>query len=183
LRSGRFCVIEEGVEIHAGARLASHVVLRKGTVVGKNVQIDSFSVIGGEPQYRAFEKSTVSGVIIGENTIIRESVTINRGIPEGSNTIIGSNCLLMACSHVAHDCVLGDYVTLTNAVLLGGHVTIGAYANLGGASVVHQRTRIGESAMVGGNATITGDVPPYIMAANRNEAAGIEFIRIETQGV
>lgn len=179
---GPYCVIEEGVEVKEGTRLASHVILHKGTVVGKNVQIDSFSVIGGDPQYRSFNPATLSGVIIGDNTTVRESVTINRGIPEGGITVIGSDCLLMACSHVAHDCVLGDHVTLTNAVLLGGHVTIGSYANLGGAACVHQRVRIGESAMIGGNAIITADVPPFVMVANRNETAGLNLLGLKRRG-
>lgn len=179
---GPYCIVEEGVEIKEGARIASHVILRKGTIIGKNVQIDSFSVIGGDPQYRSFDPATESGVVIGDNTVIRENVTVHRGLPPGSKTIIGSNCYLMANSHVAHDCILGDWVTLTNAVLLGGHVTIADHANLGGGTCVHQRSRIGESAMIGGNTTVTADVPPFILVAGRNEAAGLNIIGLKRRG-
>jgi UDP-N-acetylglucosamine acyltransferase len=124
-----------------------------------------------------------TGVRIGAGTIIREYATINRSTEQGGHTVVGSNCLLMACSHVAHDAVVGDNVVIANAVLIAGHVTVGDHAVLGGGSAYHQFTRVGEGAIIGGLSRITQDIPPFVMAAERDEVAGINLVGLRRRGV
>jgi UDP-N-acetylglucosamine acyltransferase len=114
---------------------------------------------------------------------VREYVTINRSTEKGGHTVVGSNCLLMACSHVAHDCVVGDHVVIANAVLIAGHVGVGSHAILGGGSAYHQFTRVGEGAIIGGLSRITLDIPPFVMAAERDEVAGLNLIGLKRRGI
>ncbi len=122
--------------------------------------------------------------IIGDKTIIRENVTINRGTKALGKTKIGSNCLLMASVHVAHDCILGDNVILSNLSTLGGHVRIGNWAVLGGGVLVHQFTKIGEHAFIGGGFRVVQDVPPFILAAESPlKFQGINSIGLKRRGI
>jgi UDP-N-acetylglucosamine acyltransferase len=114
---------------------------------------------------------------------VREYSTINRSTEKGLHTVVGSNCLLMACSHVAHDAIVGDNVVLANAVLIAGHVSVGDHAVLGGGSAYHQYCRVGEGAIIGGLARITRDIPPFVMAAERDEVAGLNLIGLRRRGV
>jgi UDP-N-acetylglucosamine acyltransferase len=118
----------------------------------------------------------VSHVEIGDRTVIREAVTVNRASARGSKTVIGKDCFLMANSHVAHDCVLEDGVILANNAMIAGHVCIGGKTFVGGGAGIHQFCRIGAHCMIAGNATITADVPPYLMAAERNEVHGLNLV-------
>jgi UDP-N-acetylglucosamine acyltransferase len=120
---------------------------------------------------------------VGAGTIIREYATINRSTEKGGHTLVGSNCLMMACSHVAHDAIVGDNVVIANAVLLAGHVVVGDHAVLGGGSAYHQFTRVGEGAIVGGLSRITLDIPPFVMAAERDEVAGLNVVGLRRRGV
>lgn len=165
-----------------GCVLASHAVLRSGTVLGEGVRVDSFSVLGGAPQSFDFEASITSGVRIGNHVTIREGCTVNRATESGAATVVGDNCYLMAQAHVAHDCELGEGVTLCNNTMLGGHVVIADKAFIGGGAGIHQFCRIGARAMIGGNASISVDVPPYTMAANRNEAHGLNVVGLRRAG-
>jgi UDP-N-acetylglucosamine acyltransferase len=140
-------------------------------------------VVGGDPQVLRFDPATPTGVKIGAGTIIREYVTINRSTQEGGHTVVGSNCLFMACSHVAHDATVGDNVVIANAVLIAGHVDVGDHAVLGGGSAYHQFTRVGEGAIVGGLARITLDIPPFVMAAERDEVAGLNLVGLRRREV
>jgi UDP-N-acetylglucosamine acyltransferase len=180
---GPFSVIEDGVVLGPLCRIASHVVLRKGTVLGDGVSVDSFAVIGGNPQSLNFETSLATGVLIGNNVEIREGSTINRATAEGMNTVLGDGCLIMAQAHVAHDCKLGKAVVLANNVMLGGHVTVGDHVFMGGGAGIHQFCRIGMYAMVAGNASITADVPPYVMVADRSVAHGLNLVGLRRGGV
>lgn len=173
---GAFSLIEAGVVIGAGCRIASHVVLRAGVVLEDGVSVDSFAVIGGDPQSQGFDPSTESGARIGKGSVIREGVTVHRATEAGKQTVIGERCLLMAQAHVAHDCRLADEVVLCNNVMLGGHVDIGTKAFVGGGAGLHQFCRVGACAMIAGNASITGDVPPYVMAAERSLAYGLNLV-------
>jgi UDP-N-acetylglucosamine acyltransferase len=179
---GPYTVIEAGVVLGENCRIASHVVLRKGTVLGDSVSVDSFAVIGGDPQSLSFNTALLTAVVIGNKVVIREGCTIHRATTEGADTIIGDGCLIMAQAHVAHDCILGKEVVLANNVMLGGHVTVGDKVFIGGGAGIHQFCRIGTFAMVAGNASITADVPPYVMVADRSTAHGLNMVGLKRGG-
>jgi UDP-N-acetylglucosamine acyltransferase len=159
-----FAVVHENVTIGDGSIIMSHAVLMPFTNIGKNCKIFPSAVIGAIPQDLKFagEETTVE---IGDGTTIREFVTVNRGTKDKWKTVIGSNSLLMAYAHVAHDCVIGHHVILANGVQLAGHVEIGDFAIIGGLSGAHQFTRIGAHTYIAGHTVIRKDVPPYIKAA------------------
>lgn len=180
---GPYSIVEDDVEVDSGTMIAAHAILRSGTRIGKNCLVDSNSVIGGLPQDLSFDSSTVTYVRIGNNVTIREGSTINRSTEPGGATLIGDDCLLMALSHVAHDCVLGLGVIMANNCMLAGHVSVGDNTFLGGGAGVHQFCRIGGGCMVGGNASISKDVPPYVMVAERNRLVGLNLIGLRRRGV
>jgi UDP-N-acetylglucosamine acyltransferase len=159
-----FAVIQDNVTIGDGSHIMSHAVIMSHTHIGKNCRIFPAAVIGAVPQDLKYngEDTTVE---IGDNTTIREFVTINRGTKDKWKTSIGNGCLLMAYAHVAHDCMVGNHVILANAVQLAGHVEIGDYAIIGGLAGAHQFTRIGSHTYVAGHTVIRKDVPPYVKAA------------------
>ena len=179
---GPYAIIESGATLEKGSTVASHCIVHRGAHVGENVYLGSFSVIGGLPQDLSFEASIASGVRIGKNTVIREHVTIHRATSQGKNTIVGEACYLMNASHVAHDCVLGRGVCLTNNVLLGGHVHVGDFANLGGGASVHQGVRVGAYTMVGAFSIATIDVPPFTLCADRNRLRGLNLVGLKRRG-
>ncbi len=157
-------VIEKECEVGEGNVLMAGVVLGPHTRLGKNNRVHYHVVLGGDPQFTGFNPATKSGTVIGDHNEFRECSTVNRAIPEGANTIIGSNCMLMINGHVAHDCVLGDNVVIANGTVLAGHVHIGDRAFISGLVAIHQFTRIGKMAMVGGQSGVTQDVPPFLTA-------------------
>ena len=159
-----FAVIYENVEIGDGTHIMAHAVVMPFSRVGKNCKLFPGSVVGAIPQDLKY-KGEETTVEIGDYTTIREGVTVNRGTIDRWKTIVGSHCLLMAYSHVAHDCIVGDHVILANGVQLAGHVEVGDYAIIGGLCGVQQFTRIGKHAYIGGQSAIRKDVPPYVKAA------------------
>lgn len=160
---GPFCVIGPDVTIGAGTRLENGVTLTGHVTIGRYNHVYSGAVIGGEPQDLSYRGSHTQ-VMIGDHNIIREGVTINRASEkEDGITSIGSHCYLMACSHVAHDCRLGDRVIMANGTLLGGHVHVHDYASLSGAVAVHHYTTIGSYSFVGGLSRVLHDVPPFML--------------------
>ncbi len=175
VRVGAFSIIEAGVQIASGASLAEHVIVRSGTEIGAQCEIDSFVQIGGQPQMRGCEAIS-GGVRIGARTVLRESVTVNKPSKQGGATVVGQDCFFMANSHVGHDCVVADNVTLANNVMLAGHVQVGAGTFFGGGAGIHQFVRVGCRVMVGGNASMSYDIPPFAMAAERNEVRGLNFV-------
>lgn len=179
---GPYALIEDGAVLGERCTVAGHVILRRGVVLGDAVSVDSFAVIGGDPQSLTFDPATKSGVVIGNDVIIREGCTIHRGSSDGVNTVLGDGCFLMAQAHVAHDCQLGKEVVLANNVMLGGHVTVGDNVFIGGGAGIHQFCRIGTYAMIAGNAAITADVPPYVMAADRSNAHGLNMVGLRRGG-
>ena len=176
-------IIEDGATLGAGCIVHAYALITRHCVLGDGVVVHPFAVVGGDPQDLGFDTSRETGVKIGANTVLREYVTVSRATKAGATTEIGSNCFLMASSHVAHDCRLGDHVILANAVLLAGHVRVGDRAFLGGGAVIHQFCRIGESAMVGGAARITRDIPPFVMVAERGEVSGLNAVGIRRRGL
>ena len=159
---GPGAVIEGGVEIGAGTTIGAYTIVRRLTRIGDNNRIDAHAVIGGEPQHTAYDGSDTR-VVIGDNNVIREFVTIHRAYEPGAETRIGSNCFLMTASHVGHDSVVGDNVTLTNQVVLGGHVEVGDNVVMGGLAGAHQFCRIGPFCMVAGYVPLRKDALPYTM--------------------
>lgn len=176
-------VVEPGARLGAGCEIGAHAVVTRHAELGAGVVVHPFAVVGGDPQYLAFDRATVSGVRVGAGTVIREHATLNRSIHAGGWTVVGAGCFLMAAAHVGHDCVVGDHAVLANAVLLAGHVVVGAHTFLGGAAAVHQFCRIGEGVMVAGHASITRDVPHNAMVAERDEVAGLNAVGLRRRGV
>ncbi|MBR6283953.1 MAG: acyl-ACP--UDP-N-acetylglucosamine O-acyltransferase [Muribaculaceae bacterium] len=160
---GPFVTIDANVEIGDGCIIDSNAVIRNGARIGKNCHIHASAVIAGIPQDLKF-KGEESVAIIGDNCSIREFVTIHRGTASKGKTVVGNNCLIMAYSHVAHDCEIGDHVIMSNAVQVAGEVVVGDWAVLGGGSLVHQFTHIGQHVMLQGGSLVNKDIPPYIMA-------------------
>ncbi len=160
---GPYSIIEDGVKIAQGTHISSHVRICKGTTIGASCSVYQGAVIGTQPQDLKFGGEE-SYVTIGNNTTIREYATINRATSDSYYTRIGDNCLLMAYSHVAHDCHIGNNVILANSVNLAGHVTIEDFVGIGGLTPVHQFTHIGSHCFIGGGLRVNKDVPPYILA-------------------
>ena len=159
---GPFSIIEDNVVIGKGTKLDSSVVLASGAVLGENVRVSHGAVIGTKPQDLKFEGEETKA-IIGDNTVVREYVTVNRGTKATGETRVGKDCMLMAYSHTAHDCHIGDNVILANSVNLAGHIEIDDYAILGGLLPVHQFVKIGTHAMVGGGFRVPQDVCPFAL--------------------
>lgn len=180
---GEFCIIEDGVTIGNNVKIKNRVLIRTGTILKDNVKIYDGAIIGEEPQHLK-DNGEGSIVEVGENTIIREYVTIHKGTTfDKKKTIIGSNVLLMAYSHVAHDCVVKDGVIMANCATLGGHVEVGEYAFIGGLSAAHQHTKIGAYAMVGGLSGVSLDIPPFTRGAGPHaKLYGINTIGLQRRG-
>ena len=179
---GPYSIIGENVKVSQHSVIGNHVTISSNTTIGKGCKIFHCSSIGEIPQDLKFRGETTN-TIIGDNTIIREYVTINRGTEAVGKTKIGSNCLLMASTHIAHDCILGDNVIMSNLSTLGGHVTIEDWVVLGGGVLVHQFSKIGQHSFVGGGFRVTQDIPPYILAAENPLAfKGINSIGLKRRG-
>jgi UDP-N-acetylglucosamine acyltransferase len=176
-------IVEPGAQLGDGCVLHPGAIVKAGAILGERVVVHPYAVVGGDPQVIRFDPATPTGVRVGAGTIVREYATINRSTEKGGYTVVGSNCLLMACSHVAHDAIVGNSVVVANAVLIAGHVDVGDHAVLGGGSAYHQFTRIGEGAIIGGLARITQDIPPFTMAAERDEVAGLNLIGLRRREV
>lgn len=159
---GHYAVIGPEVKIGRGSQIGAHCLITGDTSIGENCRIFTGAVIGSIPQDLKYkgEKTTLT---IGDNNIIREYVTINLGTSASGKTVIGSNNLIMAYAHIAHDCVIGDYVILANVSTLAGHIIIEDRAILGGLAAVHQFVRIGRLSIVGGCSKVIQDIPPYSM--------------------
>jgi UDP-N-acetylglucosamine acyltransferase len=158
-----FAVIEGGATIGDDTHVMSHVVIMSGTTIGRSCRIFPGAVLGAIPQDLKFE-GEVTTVEIGDHTTIRECVTINKGTQDKWKTVVGNNCLLMAYTHVAHDCIIGNNVILANNVQLAGHVEIGDHAIIGGLAGAPQFAKIGAHTYITGHTVIHKDVPPYIKA-------------------
>lgn len=175
-------VIEKGARLSAGCVVHAHAVITGHVDLDTGVVVHAGAVLGGDPQDLNFNPGAASRVRIGAGTVLREHVTVNRSTKAGGETVVGANCFLMACSHVAHDCVLGDGVVLANNAMLAGHVQVGAQTFVGGGAGIHQFCRVGESAMIAGLARITLDVPPFAMAAERDEIIGLNLVGLKRRG-
>ena len=180
---GPFCIIKSGVKIKKGSRLFSNVIVEGRTEIGENCIIHPFSSIGFPPQDLKY-KGEPTGLMIGDNNIIREYITIHRASVGGDGfTSVADNNFLMAYVHIAHDCKIGSSVIMSNAATLAGHVVVEDHAYIGGLVAVHQFTRIGRHAMVGGFSGIGQDIPPYMMASGaRAKLFGPNTIGLKRHG-
>lgn len=180
---GPFCVVGEQVRLGAGTRLMSHVVIEGRTELGAGNTVHAFAVLGGPPQHLAYAGEPTQ-LVIGDNNVIREHVTMNIGTVRGGGvTRVGSNGFFMIESHVGHDCVLGDHVLLTKQATLGGHCLIGDYVIVGGLAAVHQFTRVGRHAMIGGLAAVVKDVIPYgSVWGNHAHLEGLNLVGLKRRG-
>ena len=160
-----FAYIADDVIVGDGCWIGPGAVLMDGARLGRNCQVHTAAVVAGIPQDLKF-KGEYTTAEVGDNTMIRESVTISRGTAAKGKTVVGSNVLLMAYVHVGHDCVVGDRCILANRVSLGGEVEIDDWAILGGHCAVHQFSRIGAHVMVSGGSLISKDIPPFVTAAH-----------------
>ena len=177
-----FTTIAADVEIGEGTWIGPNVTIMNGARIGQHCQVFPGAVVGGIPQDLKFsgEQSTA---VIGDYTVLRECVTVNRGTVERGETRVGSHCLLMAYVHVAHDCIIGNHCILANTVQVAGHVEIGDYAIVGGSSAVHQFVKIGTHAMVSGGSLVRKDVPPYVKAGREPLSyAGANSVGLRRRG-
>jgi UDP-N-acetylglucosamine acyltransferase len=177
---GPYTIIEGEVFIDSGTEIGAHVYIDRYTHIGKNCRISPFAAIGTPPQDKRY-KGEKTEVIIGDENVIRECVTIHRGSVEGrGRTQIGNQNMLMAYCHIAHDCQLGNGVVMANVATLGGHVIIGDYANLGGLAAVHQFVRVGAYSLLGGKSAVVQDIPPFVIAAgDRAKLFGLNIIGLK----
>lgn len=177
-----FSTIYDDVEIGEGTWIGPNVTIMEGARIGKNCKIFPGTVISAVPQDLKYQGEKTQ-TIIGDNTIIRECVTVNKGTNALGYTKIGNDCLIMATTHIAHDCVVGNHVILVNGVGLAGHIVVGDHAFLGGMSAVHQFCTIGEHAFIAGGSMVRKDVPPYVKAARSPLTyAGINSIGLRRRG-
>jgi UDP-N-acetylglucosamine acyltransferase len=180
---GPFTVIDAGVRIGRGTIVGPHVVIRGPTVIGASNRIYQFASVGEDPQDKKYGQE-VTYLEIGDGNIIREYCTIHRGtVQDKGITRVGSNNLLMAYVHVAHDCVIGDNVVMANGASLAGHVHLDDYSILGGFTLVHQFSRIGRHSFSAMGSSISRDVPPYVMVGGRpTKPYGINSVGLERMG-
>jgi UDP-N-acetylglucosamine acyltransferase len=161
---GPYCIVGPNVRIGAGTRIGPHVVIERDTQIGQDCRVHSGAVLGGDPQDLKYAGEAAL-LVVGDRTVVRECATLNRGTSSRGRTEIGADCLLMAYSHVAHDCVLGDHVILANSVNMGGHCELGEWVIVGGMTPIHQFVKVGPHAFVGGSSAVRKDVPPFVKAA------------------
>ncbi|MCU0766195.1 MAG: acyl-ACP--UDP-N-acetylglucosamine O-acyltransferase [Gammaproteobacteria bacterium] len=180
---GPFAVIGDGVQVGAGTWVGPHAVIQGPTVLGRDNRIFQFASVGEAPQDKKYGGEPTR-LEIGDRNVIRECATVHRGtVQDAGVTRVGSDNLLMAYTHVAHDCTIGDHVILANAASLGGHITVGDWAILGGFAIVHQFCRIGAHCFCGMGSVISMDVPPYVTVSGHPAAAyGINSEGLQRRG-
>lgn len=178
-----YAIIGPNVQIGQGTIVGPHAYIEKDTRVGNECFIAKGAVLGTDPQDLKYEGEETL-LIVGDRTTIREFATLNRGTRASGSTVVGSNCLLMAYSHVPHDTRIGDHVILANAVQMGGHVVIEDWATIGGLTAVHQFVRVGTHAFIGGGSRVSKDIPPYTRAAGSPCALyGLNTVGLERRGL
>jgi UDP-N-acetylglucosamine acyltransferase len=179
VKIGPFSVIEDDVEIGEGTVIHNNVTINAGARLGKDNIVYPYAVLAAIPQDLKF-KGQYSQLVIGNNNVIREFVTISRSTIEGNKTVVGNNCLFMANSHTGHDCIIGNNCIVVNSVALAGHVVLEDYVVLGGLVGVHQFVRIGRNVMVGAHSMVVKDVPPYcLFSGNPLQYEGLNLVGLK----
>lgn len=179
---GPFSIVEEDVVIGSGTQIASHALVATGSRIGEQCVVHHGAVVGTVPQDLKFEgeKTTLE---VGDRTVIREFATLNRGTKHRMRTVVGSDCLLMAYSHVAHDCIVGNRVIMANGASLGGHTTLEDFVLLGAFVGVHQFVRVGQHSIIGALYRVSKDVPPFVMAVGEPlRAVGLNVEGLKRRG-
>jgi UDP-N-acetylglucosamine acyltransferase len=180
---GAFAIVGEGCTIEAGCVIAPRATLERNVTLGRSVKVGICTVLGGAPQDLKYAGEETS-VEIGDGTVIREYVTVNRGTAHSFKTTVGENCLLMSYVHIGHDCRIGNSVILSNVVQLAGHVTIEDKAIISGMSAVHQFARIGRHSFIGGMSRVSKDIPPFLKAVgNPVKLYGLNTIGLQRSGM
>jgi len=180
---GPWAMIGPEVELGPGCKVAARATLEGRVVAGANNSFGIGAIIGGPPQDFAYDPASRSGVIIGSDNVFREYVTIHRGTKDGTDTVVGNGCFLMAGTHLGHNVQMADKVVAANNVLFAGYVQIGKGAVLGGGAVFHQFIRIGQLVMVGGGGRFAKDVPPFCLVEDYNTLTGINAIGLRRAGL
>lgn len=180
---GPYAVIAGNVTIGAGSRIESHAVIENEVIIGAASVIGHAAIIGAPPQDLSYSAARRTRVEIGEENIIREHCTVHRGSADGSATKIGNKNFLMAGAHVGHNCEIGDNVIIANNCLLGGHVRVDDAAFLGGGCVFHQHMHIGRLAITQGASAFSKDIPPFVIAAERNLVFGLNVVGLRRAGL
>lgn len=179
---GPFVTIHDDVEIGEGTQIYSNVTIFPGARIGKNCKIFPGAVVAAIPQDLKF-RGEYTTAEIGDNTTLRECATVHRGTASKGRTVVGSNCLIMAYCHVAHDCSLGNNIIMSNAVQLAGEVIVDDFAVIGGGSLVHQFCHIGAHVMIQGGSLVNKDIPPYVMAARSPISyVGLNLVGLRRRG-
>ena len=180
---GPWAMLGPRVRIGDGTEIGPRVLVERNTTVGEDCRISNGAVLGTDPQdMKYLGEDTV--LEVGPRAVIREFATLNRGTAASGRTVVGSDCLIMAYGHVAHDCTLGNHVILANSVAMGGHVVMEDWVNVGGLSGIHQFVHIGAHAFIGGASRITQDVPPYCRAVgNPPSLLGLNSVGLERRGL
>lgn len=177
-----FSIIEDDVIIKDNVHIATCISISSGTRISSGCKIYHSAVIGADPQDLKFNNEYTT-CEIGENTIIREFVTISRGTTARHKTTVGNDCFIMAYVHIAHDCIIGNHVILSNVVNMGGHVAIGDWAIVGGLVGIHQFVNVGEHSFIAFNSRVTQDIPPYILAGGSPiNYKGLNIIGLKRRG-
>lgn len=180
---GPYSIIGPGVRIGDGTVIGPHVLIERDTVVGEQCRFSQGAVLGTDPQDLKYEGEPTM-LTLGDRTVVREYATLNRGTKASGCTSVGSDALIMAYAHVAHDCEIGNHVVLANSVNMGGHVVIEDWVIVGGVTAVHQFVRMGAHAFVGGGSRVPQDVPPYVrVAGNPCRLYGLNKVGLERRGL
>lgn len=169
---GAYAVLEDGVEIGDNSLIEAHAHIKRGARIGRGCSVGSFATVSGDPQDLHFDRATVSFVEIGDGTAVREGATVHRATAAGGSTRVGKNCLLMANSHIGHDCVVGDRCILAPFCALGGFVRMGNDAFVSGGVMLHQKIRVGDGVMISGVSAFSEDIPPYVNAHKAQHGCG-----------
>lgn len=180
---GPYVIIEGNAKIGDNNHIYPHAFIGKNTTIGNGNEIHIGAVVGHFPQDKAFDKNSESFLIVGDNNTIREYVTIHRGTETGSSTVLGNRCLIMGGVHIAHDCRVGDDVIMANMSAIAGYVCVENKAIISGGSMIHQFVRIGELAILSGNCRINMDVPPYLIAGEKNQTWGVNLVGLKRAGL
>jgi UDP-N-acetylglucosamine acyltransferase len=180
---GAFVIIGENCTVSSGSVIAARATLERNVTLGENVNVGIGTILGGLPQDLKFAGEETS-VEIGDGTVIREYVTINRGTAQSFKTTVGRNCLIMSYVHLAHDCHIGNHVILSNVVQLAGHVTVEDRAIISGLSAAHQFVRIGRNSFIGGMSRVAKDIPPFLKAVGSPvKLYGLNSVGLQRNGM
>jgi UDP-N-acetylglucosamine acyltransferase len=165
VKIGAFSIIEDDVVIGDNTEIRNGVVLANGSRIGKDCTLYAYVVVGTEPQDLKYEGEKTLA-IVGDRTVLREYVTVNRGTKAHGETLVGSDCYILGYSHIAHDCIVGDNCILSNLTHLGGHTELGDWVITGGYAKFHQFTKVGDHVMVGADVKVVKDIPPYTLCGS-----------------